>query len=194
MRQKDEQKELLLKQKAIEMVVNEGLEGFGINKIAKAAKVSPGTIYIYYENKDDFMYKLSMEFGFKILNSSLENFNPTMHFDEGLRLQWKNRYNYYKKFPLEVQFIEKVRYSPIYNKITNSLNDQYGHLLSDWIELAVKRKELVFTSFEIYWSLAFAPLYQLLKFDGQKESTTGFVLNNEVIDTTLNHVLRGLKA
>ncbi|RNC67003.1 TetR/AcrR family transcriptional regulator [Proteiniphilum sp. X52] len=193
MRQKDEQKELLLKQKAIEMVVAEGLEGFGINKLAKAAKISPGTIYIYYKNKDDFMYKLSMELGFRILDSSLENFNPNMHFDEGLRLQWKNRYNYYKKFPLEVQFVEKVRYSPIYNTITNSLNDQYGNLLGNWINLSIKRKELFFVSFEIYWSLAFAPLYQLLKFDEQKESSKAFVLNQEVINTALNQVLKGLK-
>jgi AcrR family transcriptional regulator len=194
MRYRDEQKELLLKQQAIKMIVTEGLEGFGINKLAKAAGVSPGTIYIYYESKDDFLSKLSMEFGSKILESSLKGFHSNMHFDEGLKLQWENRYAYFKKYPVEFQFVEKVRYSAIYENITSSLNEKYGNLLGAWIDSAVKDKELAPMPFEMYWSLAFAPLYQLMKFDGQIHSSQSkFILNRDLLNKTLNRVLKGLK-
>jgi TetR/AcrR family transcriptional regulator, multidrug resistance operon repressor len=37
------------------MVVNEGLVNFGVNKLAKAAGISPATIYIYYKDKEDLI-------------------------------------------------------------------------------------------------------------------------------------------
>ena len=43
MRLRDTKKENLVKSKAIELIVNEGLEGFSMNKLAKACKKNGGT-------------------------------------------------------------------------------------------------------------------------------------------------------
>ena len=50
MRTRDENKEQLVRQKALELIVNQGLEGFSMQKLAKAAAVSPATLYIYYKD------------------------------------------------------------------------------------------------------------------------------------------------
>jgi TetR/AcrR family transcriptional regulator, multidrug resistance operon repressor len=47
MRTRDEQKEITIREKALEMIVEQGFDGFSMQKLAKAAKVSPGTLYIY---------------------------------------------------------------------------------------------------------------------------------------------------
>ncbi|GAA3952554.1 hypothetical protein [Chitinophaga oryziterrae] len=43
MRPRDENKMQGIREKAIEMITNEGLENFGINRLAKAVGVSPAT-------------------------------------------------------------------------------------------------------------------------------------------------------
>jgi AcrR family transcriptional regulator len=45
-RTRDIVKERTIQEKAIIMIVRDGLDGFSIQKLAKAANVSPATIYI----------------------------------------------------------------------------------------------------------------------------------------------------
>ncbi|WP_221392353.1 hypothetical protein [Dyadobacter sp. NIV53] len=49
---------------------------------------------------------------------------------------------------------------------------------------------------EIYWSIAFAPLYQLVKFQVSKTSMFGrppFIIDEEIINLSLQLVLKALK-
>jgi AcrR family transcriptional regulator len=60
MRTRDENKESAIRQKAIEMIVKKGFDGLSMQKLAKAADVSPATIYIYYKDRDDLIVQLWM--------------------------------------------------------------------------------------------------------------------------------------
>ena len=55
MRKKDDEKEYRIRQAVIELMLKEGFYGTSIAKIAKAANVSPATVYIYYENKEEML-------------------------------------------------------------------------------------------------------------------------------------------
>lgn len=55
------------------LVVKEGFDKVSIRKIAKAIEYSPGTIYLYYKNKDELFYDLH-EQSFKVL---LQHLMPT---------------------------------------------------------------------------------------------------------------------
>lgn len=176
------------------MVAREGLEGFGINKLARAAGVSPGTIYLYCKDTEDLLFNLCLDVSDRVLKTSLTDFKSEMTFAEGLKLQWINRYEFFKKYPLEVKFAEQVRYSPIYDKTLPLLIEKYGDVLGTFINNAVDRKELVRLPFEIYWSLAFAPLYQLLGFENQAPvDCEKFTVTPTVLDKALQIVLKGLK-
>jgi AcrR family transcriptional regulator len=194
MRLRDENKQQAIRDKAIEMIVKEGLEGFGVNKLAKAAGISPGTIYIYYQDKEELILKLCLEKSANILEASLKNVHPAMSFAEGLKLQWENRYAFFKQYPLDVQFVEQVRYSPLYHSVTQMLSEKYGEQLGNFINGAIQRQELIPLPFEVYWSLAFAPLYQLINFhtqvqaDGKKR----FAISDVAFYQTLSSVIKGL--
>ena len=58
MRSRDSVKVDLVKQKAIELLVRSGVEGFSVNKLAKACGISVATLYIYYRDKDDLIRKV----------------------------------------------------------------------------------------------------------------------------------------
>jgi AcrR family transcriptional regulator len=195
MRTRDETKEQAIRQGAIEMIAREGLDNFSVNKLARAAGVSPATLYIYYRDRDDLIVQLCQEVSVRMLETSLKDFDPNMHFEEGLRVQWINRAAHFMNYPLEVQFIEHVRYSPYYAKVAKMLNEQFREVMGKFVHNAIRRKELQQLPFEVYWSVAFAPLYQLIKFHTQTYSMTGekFSLSDELLVQTLSLVLKALK-
>lgn len=195
MRTRDEQKEQALRQKAIEIIAKEGLDGFGVNKLAKAAGVSPATIYIYYKDRDDLISRLGEEVSGHMLEVSLKDFDPDMHFEEGLRVQWVNRAAYFMQYPMEVQFIEHLRYTHYHEKISGVVTKKFKEAMGKFIRNAIQRHELIKLPFEVYWSVAFAPLYQLMKFHNQGHSMEKehFALSNDIMMQTLQLVLKALK-
>src|SRR5437764_3374776 len=95
----DEHKEKSIREKALKMIVKEGIKGFSMQKLAKAANVSPGTLYIYFKDKEDLILQLCKEAGEKMADITLKNFDPSMNFSEGLKVQWVNRAKYCLKYP-----------------------------------------------------------------------------------------------
>ena len=61
MRLRDEAKEQSIREKALEMIVKEGFDGLSMQKLAKAAGVSPATIYIYFKDREDLILQLYYE-------------------------------------------------------------------------------------------------------------------------------------
>ena len=99
MRTRDENKEKVIKQKALEMIVQEGFDGLSMQKLAKAANVSPATIYIYFKHREDLIVQVAAEISNKITTATLKDFYPSMHLKEGLKVQWINRSKYCMKYP-----------------------------------------------------------------------------------------------
>ena len=152
------------------MIVKEGLDGFSMQKLAKAAGVSPATLYIYYKDRDDLITQLATEISNRLIESSLKGLHPKMSFADGMEIQWKNRMEFFLKYPLDIEFIEQIRYTPIYNTIKQTIRKNFGEVLGKFMHNAINRGEVSPFPFEVYWSIAFAPLYQLIKFHMQGES------------------------
>ncbi|RPE09688.1 TetR/AcrR family transcriptional regulator [Chitinophaga lutea] len=195
MRIRDEKKICQLHQKAIEMIVREGLDGFGINKLAKAAGVSPATIYIYYKDREDLIIQTTRRVADVMLEESLRDFDPAMSLEEGLRKQWHNRAAHFMKNPLDVEFMEKMRYSHLYDKVAVHLYTSFKDVMGKFYHNAVARKELTPLPIEIFWAVAYAPLYQLIKFHTQEKAFghQKFTLTEELMEQTLQLVLKALK-
>ncbi|POY36530.1 TetR/AcrR family transcriptional regulator [Solitalea longa] len=195
MRTRDENKEQAIRQQAVELIVKNGLDGFSMQKLAKAAGVSPATLYIYYQDKEDLVLSLGTEVFNKMQQYSLKNFSAEMSFEEGLKVQWKNRAAFFLENPLEVQFIEHLRYSPSFKTISQTIKNSFKQEMGKFVHKAILKGELVQLPFEVYWSVAFSPLYQLMKFHTQGESyaSSSFELTDSVMDQTLKVVLKALK-
>jgi AcrR family transcriptional regulator len=194
-RTRDIHKERIIQETAITMIVRDGLNGFSLQKLAKAANVSPATIYIYYEDKEDMIVRIGAVVAEQLLHYSLKDFSPDMPFAEGMKVQWMNRAKYFIDHPVEMQFIELIRYSPFHAKVQKQIGLNFGAIMGEFVCQAIKKKELKKLPFEVYWSIAFAPLYQLIKFHDQGKSFVNekFELNAKLINQTLELVLKSLK-
>jgi AcrR family transcriptional regulator len=195
MRTRDESKENLVREKALEMLVNEGLNGFSMQKLAKAAGVSPATLYIYYKDKDDLIVQLGIEEGKKMVEATFVDFDPEMTFAEGMKIQWRNRAGYWLSNSIQTRFFEQIKLSPYREKVTASITDDFKEIMGRFVKNAVRRNELVPMPLEVFWSVAFAPLYNLIRFhqEGCSVGNRAYTLNDTHMNQTLTLVLKALK-
>lgn len=197
MRTRDENKEQAIRQKALEIVVEKGLDGLSMQKLAKEAGVSPATIYIYFKDRDDLIIQLWVEEMQKMTAQTLEGFDPSMSFEEGLRVQWMNRARHCIESPLSVDFMEQIRHSPYEEICMSKMDKGFLKAMGAFVHNAIARKELVKLPLEVYWSVAFAPLYQLVRLHrlgrGMMGGAEKFVLDKKIMDQTLKLVLKALK-
>jgi TetR/AcrR family transcriptional repressor of multidrug resistance operon len=195
MRVRDTSKEQLVKQKAIESIVKYGLEGFSMNKLAKECGISVATLYIYYKDRDDLIISITLEEGEKMGAAMIKDFDPEMSFEDGLRVQWKNRYEYSKYSPLVAQFFDQVRSSSYQEHFLGSYMENFKRTIGKFMENVVERGEIDTMPFEVYWSIAYSPLYSLIRFDNEGQSVGGkpFKMSDEVLWETFDRVVKALK-
>jgi TetR/AcrR family transcriptional repressor of multidrug resistance operon len=196
MRVRDELKELSIREKGLEMAVKAGFDGLSMQKLAKAAGVSPATIYIYFKDRDDLIVQLWLGEMERMMDATLKGFDPDMHFDDGLKIQWMNRAKFYIDNPMSAHFMEQIKYSPYYDLCVSKVDRRFTTAMREFVHNAIKRKELVKLPVEVYWSIAFAPLYQLIKLHMSGRGIGGFEkfeLDEKIMNQTLKLVLKALK-
>ncbi|WP_374948764.1 TetR/AcrR family transcriptional regulator [Mucilaginibacter sp.] len=195
MRTRNSDKQHLVKQTAIEMIVKSGLEGFSMNKLARACNISVATLYIYYRDRDDLIINVAGEGGKLMSDAMIKDFNPEMSLEEGLRQQWKNRYKFISEHPMLNSFFEQLRNSSYQEKFLGSFLQDFKITMSRFMENVIKRGELEDMPFEAYWSVAFAPLYSLVRFDNEGQSIGGrpFKMTDEVLWKTFELVIKAIK-
>ena len=194
MRTRDDNKIQAIRQKAVEIIVKQGFDGFSMQKLAKAANVSPATLYIYYKDREDLIMQLWSESFKEMAEATLKNFDPNMPFSEGLRVQWMNRAKYWLKNPDQMRFMEQLRHSPLQEKALDMMGAGFKNAMKAFVSNAIKRNELVKVQLEVYWSIAFAPMYNLVKFhlEGQSIGGKKFTLIDKVMNDTLALVIKAL--
>jgi TetR/AcrR family transcriptional repressor of multidrug resistance operon len=194
MRTRDINKEEIVKQKAIEMIVTQGVEGFGMNRLAKECGVSVATLYIYYSDKEDLIRKIGIEIGQNFFEKMFDGFATNMSFRDGLRNQWENRIYFNLNFPLQTTCFELLRHSTYGDAILQEVTGKYKQMMTEFMVLAIERKELISVPYEVFWSIAYGSLYSLLEFhrDGKSMSGKSFVLNDKIKNEAFNLVLKAL--
>ena len=195
MRTRDINKERAIRNQALKMIVKHGFDGLSMQKLAKAAAVSPATIYIYFKDREDLILQLFAEASKKMTEATLKDFDPSMSFSEGLKVQWMNRARYCMANPDEMHFLEQIRHSPLQEKSLEIMGTQFKENMKAFVSNAIKNKELVKVPVEVYWSVAFAPLYTLVQFHIAGTSIGGhkFKFSEKIMLETLALVVKALK-
>lgn len=195
MRTRDSNKEELVKQKTIEMIVKYGIEGFAMNRLAKECGISVATLYIYYADKEDLIKKIGIEMGTFFFKSSLKDFTPDMPFAAGLAKQWENRSSFMMNNTDKLVCWEILQNSNYGDFIVNESLMELKEIMTKFLNGAIERKEIVPVSKEVFWSIAYGPLYNLLRFHEKGKGlggTTPFKLTDDVQKEALRLVIKAL--
>ena len=142
MRTRNIDKVELVKQKAIELIVKNGLEGFSMNKLARACNVSVATLYIYYKDRDDLIIKIAVEEGRLMGDAMIKDFDPELPFEQGLRKQWENRYNYMVANPILGLFFDQLRTSSYQQQFLSSFLKGFQVVVGKFMHNVIERGEI----------------------------------------------------
>ncbi len=196
MRTRDAEKEELVKQKTIELIVKDGFDSFSINKLAKACGISVATLYIYYESKDDLLTKIGTEHLTHWNELMMQGLSEENSFEEGMRQQWKNRVAFYKLHPYALEFFDQMRNSSYQKTVFMPMMKKFKTSISSFLQRAIDRKEMVaLMTPEIFFSIAFVPLHNLIRFDfaGKSMGGSSFKLTERILWHTFDLVMKALK-
>ena len=87
---KNNEKRIALLNATLHLVNNSGFHDAPMSKIAKMAGVSPATIYIYFENKQDLINKLYLQTKASFSDYAFKDYSPNLTVKNGFELIWRN--------------------------------------------------------------------------------------------------------
>ena len=106
-------KKSALLQATLTLVNNHGFHNVPMSKIAKLAGVSPATIYLYFEHKQDLINTLYLEVKESFSACAFKNYDEEMSVKKGFELIWFNIANYKLNQINEAAFLAQCDNSPI---------------------------------------------------------------------------------
>lgn len=196
MRPKNLAKEEAIRSIALQIISEEGLENLSMQKLAKAANISPRTIYIKYENKEDLLIKLFLE---EVLGNYekaiLENFDPKMAFADGMKRLWLNTFHYLINNKPAFSLIRYGKSSPLLNKAFQEKNIQQGAFFTPihtFLKTNVQAGLIADLPLDVHTALLFSPIQDLVAeyFDHLDRPVQ--IITQEVILTSCEIVIKGI--
>lgn len=113
MRLKDENKIKSISEAAIKLIHEIGFAEASMSKIAKEAGVSPSTIYIYFENKEDMLNKIYLYAKKKFFTALSQDVDFEGSVIDILRKTYYNFYDFIINEPVIFSFSEQFANSPL---------------------------------------------------------------------------------
>lgn len=112
MRRKDDEKEQRIKEAVVQLILQEGFHGTSISKIAKLANISPATVYIYYESKEDMLNGIYQEYSEEVFSYLLRLIQPQMDGAQVIETLMRGYYAYMTENPEAYSFVEQFSNCP----------------------------------------------------------------------------------
>ena len=182
-KKKNDKREAILKA-ALELIAEHGFHGAPTAMIAEKANVAIGSIYRYFESKDDLIIKLHDEIecsAMKIITIDYDRERPLKErfFHVGRRMLM-----YMIEHPLEFRFVEQFYYSPYgiaFRRdkfFADTAKGNETDILKELYENG--RSQQIIKDFElsVFFSLAFGTLFNIAR-----DNVVGFNrLDEDVID------------
>src|SRR5262249_50336393 len=102
--------------------------------------------------------------------------------------------NFMLENPNEVGCWEILQNSCYSEYIKQESIKDFKNTMSEFFHNAIERKEMIPVSKDVFWSIAYGPLYSLLRFHNRGKSMNGepFSLTTEIQNETLELVIKAL--
>ncbi|MFB6454211.1 TetR/AcrR family transcriptional regulator [Chitinophaga sp. Hz27] len=196
MRPRNFEKEQAIKTIALEIITNEGLENLTMQKLAKAAGISPRTIYIKYADKEDLLVKLFVD---EVLGeyeqAVLKDFSVEMDFATGIRKLWWNSFRYLQQNRPGFALLQYSKTTPLLNKAFHERNIRQGdhfQAIHQFYERHAAAGRIPTLPMDVYRAMTAAPMESLLYeyFDhiGREEQ----IITDQVVADCCEMVIKGL--
>ncbi|UCE41796.1 MAG: TetR/AcrR family transcriptional regulator [Candidatus Aminicenantes bacterium] len=158
MRFKDEAKQDAIIKATVKLVNQIGFASSSVSKIAKQANVSPATIYIYYQNKEDLLVSTYVDIKQKLSEAILKDFDDTQPIKDILRGFWFNAFDFISSYSDNFQYTEQFANSPYSSLVDKKEVEKYFEPMIEIIQRGKEQKILKDVPFDILQIFIFYPI------------------------------------
>lgn len=196
MRIRSLEKEEAIRSVALRIIAEEGLENLTMQRLAKEANISPRTIYLKYENKEDLLIKLFLD---EVLGAyethTLANFRPDMELAEGLKLLWSNVFGYLSTNRPAFALFQYGKSSPLLNKAFKERNIQEGDYFApvhQFLKHHIRKGSIKSLPVDVYRALLFSPLIDLVAEYFDYRDRPKQIITPKVLDACVEMLIKGI--
>jgi AcrR family transcriptional regulator len=161
MRTKDEIKQQALFDATVKLVNEIGFVASSVNKIAKEAKVSPATIYVYYKNKDDLLISTYISIKRSLSEAALAGIDENMPIRSALKKIWYNMFDYISEHTEYFQYTEQFANSPYSEQLNPEEIEKHFEPMQRIIQKGIDQKIIKDVHFDILGAFTFYPIMVL---------------------------------
>ncbi len=163
MRHKDDSKRIAISNAAIELITTIGFADASMSKIAKAANVSPATIYVYFDNKEDLLNQIFLMIKREYSDAIQAGVEESLSVEEGFRRMFENGCRYSLTEPVKFTFSEQFNHSPLVNRVSREEGSAYYDTVKNFFERGKQEGILRDIPYALFLSYFFAPPINLCK-------------------------------
>lgn len=167
--QKSIDKRNALVKATITLVNNNGFHATAMSKIAKMVNVSPATIYLYFENKQDLVNQTYLEVKTTYTDFVFETYDKNTGVKKGFETIWKRIATFHKNQCEYAFFLNQCNNTPIIDEPSRKEGIKHLQPLLDLWELGKQEGIIKPISDYILYAYAINPLSFLMMAQKQNE-------------------------
>lgn len=126
----------------INLVNNNGFHATPMSKIAKMANVSPATIYLYFENKQDLINKVYIQVKTAFTEYAFKDYAATMDVEVGFKVIWNNIANFKLSDVDEAFFLSQCDNTPMVDEDSRQEGLKHLQPLLDLWQRGIDEKKI----------------------------------------------------
>jgi TetR/AcrR family transcriptional regulator, multidrug resistance operon repressor len=181
---------------ALRIIAEEGLENLSMQKLAKAAGISPRTIYLKYADKEDLLIKLFVEEVLGAYEAALlVHFDELMEFASGVQLLWLNAFHFFKANRPYFILMQYGKSSPLLNRAFQEKNIRQGQFFAPvhrFLKLHAANGLIKAAPIEVHRALLFAPLLDLVNEYFEYRDRAKQIITEKLVRECCETVIKGI--
>lgn len=140
---------------ATEMLMAEyGLQGLSMQKIAKEAGISAGTIYLYFQNKEDLLKQLAQHIFDTFQVVLKRNYNPNLSLFEQYETMWNNLWNFLQDNPRIIVNHNQYQSLPHLPELCKMAEKSKQGVWAQFCKKGIESGEIVNLPTTVLWNLS----------------------------------------
>jgi AcrR family transcriptional regulator len=176
---RDEKKQDALVRATVKLVNEIGFASSSVAKIAREANISPATVYIYYENKEDLLVSTYVEIKRNLGNAILQDFDDSQPIRDILEKMWFNMFEFITKYADFFQYTEQFANSPYCDLVKSEEVEKVFAPIFAVVQKGIDHKIIKDVGFDILGAFMFYPVITL----ANSRLCAGFEKDKKSIET-----------
>ena len=150
-------------QAALSIIASNGFHGASVAAVAKKANVGMGTIYRYFENKEDLIIEIYRVIKTALIETMEAGLTSSKDTHTQFSAVWQNLVRHYIENPDSLNFMEQFSNSPYFMKVTEEERFELQYPIYQFIQKAQEQNELKNAPIEILMTTVYGTIVALAK-------------------------------